>query len=359
MVWTMLLFLCTLISAGLGQPNLPPYFTIDLDNIEVEENIALGSEVVTLQGEDPEGFPVSFSLEGTELFTVDGESGVVRVAGELDREQLAGGQCEGEVVFLAVITDQVEAGPHNVVKVPVSVTLTDLNDNPPQWRWEPYEASLYPALPVGTTIFTSLEARDPDQEGEALEAVCLPPDHGPNLCDHFLIIPSEENNPNMFRGSVRLRKSLPPHFNQTRYQMKVSVSDGTFSATSSIEFNLLTPPAPPVFPEQVSIIGVVKRDDAVGRVVMMVRAEDPEPSQPGEIKYQIVENPHGLFAMNTTTGALSLGRKLDRRALRDSSGVLTVRVEATKRTLLGLEGSSSTELSILYIEMEDTGPLSG
>ena len=355
------MFLCSLgmISAGLGQqPNLPPHFTIDLDHIEVEENMKIGSEVITLQAEDPEGSPVRFGLEGTDWFTVDGESGLVSVAGEMDREQLAGGQCDGEVVFLLTLTDQVEAGPANVVKVPVSVRLTDLNDNWPQWRWLPYQALLYEDLPVGSTIFTGLEARDADQVGETLEALCLPPDQGLNLCDYFQIIPSEENSSNMFRGSVRLSQRLPPHSDHQRYEMKVSVSDGTFSATTVIEFSLLRYPAPPVFPEPGFLSAVVERSQALGTIIMRVRAEDREPDLAGEINYRLVSNPHNLFEIHNTTGVLSLARRLDRRLLRDPSGVLSLSLQAAKRTELGLEGRSSTELSIFYLEREDTRSLS-
>ena len=351
----MLLWSLGMLSAGFGQPNLPPYFTIDLNHIEVEENIELGTEVITLKAADPEGSPVRFGLEGTDLFTVDEESGVVSVAREIDREQLAGGQCDGEVVFLAVITDQVEGGPDNVVKVPVSLTVTDLNDNPPGWRWLPYQANLYEDLPVGSTIFSALEARDADQEGESLEALCLAPDQGPNLCDYFQIIPSEENNNNIFRGSVRLRQRLPLH--HERYHLKVSVSDGTFSANTNIEFNLLRYPAPPVFPEPGFLTAVVERSEAVGTIIMRVRAEDREPGQPGEIHYKIVENPQNLFEIHNTTGALSLARKLDQRLLKDPSGVLTVRLQAAKRTDFGLEGRNSTELSIFLLEAGNTGPL--
>ena len=37
------------------------------------------------------------------------------------------------------------------------------------------------------------------------------------------------------------------------YQLKVAVSDGTFSITSSIEFSLLRPPAPPLFPGDITV----------------------------------------------------------------------------------------------------------
>ena len=133
--------------------------------------------------------------------------------------------------------------------------------------------------------------------------------------------------------------------------MKVSVSDGTNSATTNIEFQLLKYPEPPLFPEPSSLTAVMKKSEAVGTIIMTVRADDSEPARTGEISYKIVEDPQDVFEINNTTGVLSLARTLD---MKDPSGVLTLRVQATKRTDLGLEGRSSTELSVFYLEAEHT-----
>ena len=308
--------------------NLPPSFTADMNQFTLSENTPLGMAVYTLKGSDPENSPVSFAIEGTETFRVDSSSGVVTVARNIDREAQSGFS-DNEIRFSVVIRDEVDEGPDNVVKVPISVIILDENDNPPQFSGQPYKEPVSEDTPVGTTIFRALEAHDVDLVGEILEVACLPPAAGPNLCDYFDIVPrTQDTDIDMFRGSIVL--SRPFNYRERQiYQIKLGVFDGKFNDTTDLVFNVLdVQNSPPVF--QGSLTGIVNEDDAVGTVIMNITAKDGDTGTPRKIIYELVENPFNYFDIDTTSGQLRIAKQLDRESLGASSGVLTLQVRASE-----------------------------
>ena len=310
--------------------NLPPSFTADMNQFTLVENTPVGEAVYTLKGSDPEGSPVSFGIEGTDTFRVDSTTGVVTVARAIDRESQKG-ISDNEIRFSVVIRDKVEEGGRidNVVKVPISVIILDLNDNPPKFSGLPYKATVNEDTPVGTTIYRALEARDVDLVGEILEVACLPPETGPNLCDYFEIIPrSQDTDIDMFRGSIVLKKPFNYRERQI-YKIDLGVFDGKYNDTTNIVFNVLdVQNTPPVF--EGSLTGIVNEDDAVGTVIMNIKAKDGDTGNPRRIIYELMENPLNYFDIDTNTGDLRIAKQLDRESLGASSGVLTLQVRASE-----------------------------
>lgn len=70
----------------LGNCNLPPVFTQDMNNLALSESTQLGSIVYKLEGFDPEGGEISFGLVGSVNFEVNSQTGDVKIVKELDRE---------------------------------------------------------------------------------------------------------------------------------------------------------------------------------------------------------------------------------------------------------------------------------
>lgn len=66
--------------------NLPPSFSLDMNNQVLSENTRVGDVVFRLEGTDPEGSRVYFGLHGTDLLEVDRDSGNVTVVKPLDHE---------------------------------------------------------------------------------------------------------------------------------------------------------------------------------------------------------------------------------------------------------------------------------
>lgn len=87
-MWTILLFTLSTWSSSWGQViNRAPHFVQggDMARLAVSEGTPPGAPVYTLQGEDPEGSKLHYSISG-EYFTVNRDSGVVVLRKALDRE---------------------------------------------------------------------------------------------------------------------------------------------------------------------------------------------------------------------------------------------------------------------------------
>ena len=69
--------------------NQPPYLIPgkDLANFEISESTAINSVVYTLEGADPEGKKVFYTISG-DNFSVDRDSGKIRLRESLDRESI-------------------------------------------------------------------------------------------------------------------------------------------------------------------------------------------------------------------------------------------------------------------------------
>lgn len=74
------------VGAASGNVNLPPIFTLDMNNLALAETTPLNSIVYRLEGYDPEGGNVTFGLIGSENFEVNPHTGEVKLIRQLDRE---------------------------------------------------------------------------------------------------------------------------------------------------------------------------------------------------------------------------------------------------------------------------------
>jgi len=111
---------------------LPPVFTQTLNNIILYENVTVGTVVFRLEAYDPEGSPVTYGAIGADHFSVDPVSGNITLIKPLDREE------KDTLKFLVSIRDRVdpegESERDNVVEVPITFIILDLNDNPPEFQ---------------------------------------------------------------------------------------------------------------------------------------------------------------------------------------------------------------------------------
>ncbi len=139
-----------------------------------------------------------------------------------------------------------------------------------RFRGTPYKATVNEDTPVGTTIFSALEAHDTDLVGDILEVRCLTP---PDLCTYFDIVPrTRDTDIDMFRGAIALRRPFNYRDRQI-YPIQLGVFDGRFNDTADLIFTVIdVQNMPPIF--EGSLTGVVNEDDPVGSVVMRVTAKE-------------------------------------------------------------------------------------
>ncbi|XP_017579340.2 cadherin-17 [Pygocentrus nattereri] len=104
----------------------PPVFTVDILNINVPENLTVGTTLLTADAKDPDGQKIMFKLEGDEQgwFEVDPDSGELKTKAEMDREVVD----QLKVRIIAYETD----GQKQETEKEVSIQLLDVNDNFPK-----------------------------------------------------------------------------------------------------------------------------------------------------------------------------------------------------------------------------------
>uniref|UniRef100_A0A3B4X9Z1 Cadherin domain-containing protein n=1 Tax=Seriola lalandi dorsalis TaxID=1841481 RepID=A0A3B4X9Z1_SERLL len=140
----------------IGRPRLK--FSKAEYQAEVSEIESVGTSLLTLSAVDPDEGPngrIRYSLKGGEgRFSVDPVSGVVSVAGALDRETKA------EYNLQVVAEDQ--GRPARSSTATLLVQVSDINDNIPEFSKAEYQAEVSEIESVGMSLLT-LSAVDPDE----------------------------------------------------------------------------------------------------------------------------------------------------------------------------------------------------
>nr|QTE34337.1 cadherin [Galleria mellonella] len=317
--WWLIIWACLCFSSG--STNMLPVFIQDMNNLALSESTPVGTVVYTLQGTDPEGFPIKYDLVGTDKFSVNSETGVVTLNRPLDRE------VEDTIKFLVSIEDQNPDKKLNLVLTqPVTVIVLDENDNPPIFKNSPYEVDVPEDEEVGKTILTNILVEDKDSVGDNLEVGCMS-DQWTEACESFEVVPLNSSS-NHYTGALVLKKPLDYNERQF-YQFQLYATDGTLNSTAHVEVKVVdVQNSPPVFSG--SLTGALSEDAPVGTLALTIKARDADRAQPRDIMLELVTNPLDFFLLDSNTGELRTAKPLDRESLADPSSPLNLTVRATE-----------------------------
>ncbi|XP_067304705.1 cadherin-17 [Pseudorasbora parva] len=108
----------------------PPEFEMDTLNVNVPENITIGTVIMKAEAKDPEGKTIKLKMEGDEhnWLELDADSGELKTKAALDRETV-------EQITLTVIAYETE-GDKQEAEMTVNIQLLDVNDNYPKLQWK-------------------------------------------------------------------------------------------------------------------------------------------------------------------------------------------------------------------------------
>ncbi|XP_055683308.1 cadherin-87A isoform X2 [Lutzomyia longipalpis] len=348
------IFVWTLILDG-GECNLPPVFTQDMNNLALSESTPVGTIVYQLEGYDPEGEEISFGIVGSDNFMVNPRTGEVEIVKALDRED------QDTLHFLVTIKDKVngtwESENDNRVEVPISVIVLDENDNAPEFQNVPYETEVLEDAEIGTTVFDQIHVTDRDIVGENLDITCVPNSQNPDACTVFTlkILKSEQD---ILRAAVVLTGKLD--YNERMiYQIELKATDDVHISTASLEIRVRdVQNSPPVF--QGSLASVINEDSPIGTLVMTIQARDGDRGQPRKILYELVSNPMDYFLLDSKTGELRTAKPLDKEALPDATGLVSLTVRA-RELVDGMPGNdpltmATTQASVTIRDVNDSPP---
>ena len=142
-----------------------PVFEEQMYSVTVPENSGLGTPIVKVSAtdlDDDEFGIVTYKLEGTyqEGFQISHDDGTISVVNSdlLDREKM------DNLILQVVAVDSAPAESKKSSTVPVNITITDTNDNPPRFLQKQYSATIvdnipfYPeASPIAQVTATDLD----------------------------------------------------------------------------------------------------------------------------------------------------------------------------------------------------------
>ncbi|XP_042167184.1 protocadherin Fat 3-like [Oncorhynchus tshawytscha] len=316
-----------------------PVFAKDSYSVVVPENTALGTEVVQVVAVDRDlgsNGEVSYSLlTAVPQFSINSNTGVVVVSGQLDRETIPAFSLKVEA------RDKAERGTQRFKVTTLSITLEDVNDCPPLFVPGSYSARVLEDLPLGAVI-AWLQAQDSDLGLGGQVSYALAND-GNGIFEVDAV-----------SGAVRVGKRLD-YERQQIYNLTVVAEDrGTPTLRSlsyldievvDVDENLFSP-----YFSEFAVRGSVKENSRVGTSVLVVSARDEGGDR--VVRYSVRGGSGiGSFSVDEETGLIYTTGILDCET--KSSYWLTV--HATTRGVTPL--SASIEVFIQVEDVNDNSPL--
>ncbi|XP_058048692.1 protocadherin-7 isoform X2 [Ahaetulla prasina] len=292
----------------------PPIFSQPVLEVPFPENNAPGERVATVLATDADSgknAELAYSLEPSPLaaeappglFTIDPDSGDVRVQAVLDREQ--------RDTYEFQVTARDKGLPSLQGSALVVVRVADRNDNEPRFMQDVFtfyvKENLQPNSPVGMVT-----VMDADKGRNAQLTLAIQPgaqEPGSGAADPGIF--SIENDTGTIYSTVSFDREL-----QTSYTFRVKAVDGgepALSATATVSLFVMdeNDNAPTVTSPANSSISLLPPSSVPRYVVATVQARDADAGQNAELTYNLVGgNPFKLFEIDPSSGVVSLVAKL-------------------------------------------------
>ncbi|XP_078475076.1 protocadherin Fat 4-like [Lampetra planeri] len=336
----------TVLDADDNPPRFPRIFAG-----AVPEDAAPGTAVLRAWAEDEDegdNAAVSYSLVPTATpapFSVEPETGVVRVAAPLDREAAGGGR--HALRLLA-------RGAAFAVNTDVVVVVTDVNDNAPAFVGVPSSPLAVPeCLLEGGCLVARVAAADPDdgENGEVFYSL----GGGDDILEEFRVDASTGE----ISTCGRLLLPRPPTQSSAllsrRVLLTLVASDRgrpePLTAETTLAVDLVyANEHPPVFSAPLYVTTVATSAPAGSRVLRVSASDDRDLGPAAEVVFSVVDGNGSagpaLFTVDPASGWLML-----RSALRGRAGtILSLAVRAQDR---GLPRPLSAEAAVLVRVVED------
>uniref|UniRef100_A0A8C7ZE24 Cadherin 6 n=1 Tax=Oryzias sinensis TaxID=183150 RepID=A0A8C7ZE24_9TELE len=292
-----------------------PRFTRDPYIAHVPEMSDIGTSVIQVTAIDADDATYGNSakvvysiLQGQPYFSVDPETGLIKTA-------LSGMDREVKEKYLVVIQAKDMAGQMGGLSgtATVSITLADVNDNPPRFTKTLYEFRVPESRELGSSV-GAIRAMDADIGQNAEMDYRIIGSDGPGMFDII-------SNRSTQEGVIVLRKPLD--FEKKRqYSLRVQVENvhinprsykmGPFRDEASVRITVEDVDEPPAF-ERPSYVMEVREDADRNVIIGTVSASDPDDKR-SLVRYTIDRRTDmdRLFDIHAGNGSVYVLRDLDR-----------------------------------------------
>ncbi|KAK5858538.1 hypothetical protein PBY51_002671 [Eleginops maclovinus] len=289
----------------------PPLFQNTSYSSVIAESSMIGTAVLQVFAQDQDSeknAAVSYQIlsdiyNSTDFFHIDSNSGLVFTARLLDYELIQ------RYNFIVRATDS--GDPALSSDVSVTVTITDTNDNPPNFSQALYEAFVSELASRGHFV-TCVQASDADIcDAQRLRYTIL--------SGNDKMIFMMEPDTGVLSLSNKRRQGM-----KLSYELNVSVSDGVFTNTAQVIVRVLGANLySPVFSQRF-YLAEVQENAPPGSRVIQVRATDEDSGLFGQISYSFINDLGKIQFTIDADGFISTAQKLDRENPINKDMVLTI-----------------------------------
>ncbi|KAL5289018.1 CELSR2 family protein [Megaselia abdita] len=262
--------------------NFAPVFENAPYSASVFEDDPVGTTVLVVSANDADvgiNAQITYSLNeesvngiaSNDPFAINPQTGAIVTTASLDRETTGN--------YLLTVTARDGGNPSLSDTTDIEITVTDVNDNPPQFKVPLYHASIKEDALIGTSV-AQLSATDPDLGLNGRVKYLL---SDKDIEDgSFVVDPTS--------GTIRTNKVLDRESVPVYHLQAVAVDKGSPPMSSSVEVQVKLEDVndnPPSFSSD-KIILYVPENSPVGSVVGEIHAHDPDEGENARVHYSII-----------------------------------------------------------------------
>lgn len=272
----------------------PPILNVPNIQMSLPENTVINTLVAQFNASDADqingvGITYSFSLTGTDYlsFAINSTTGAVLLIQSLDFEQ--------KQSYTLMIIAQDSGSPPLTTQGILTVTVTDIDDNPPMFTQNQYMFSLLENTTVNSIVYDAILASDNDTVN--------------NEINYTLSTPSNQFQINSTTASLQLIAPLDYEIN-TSYTLFVVARSGVFSTTATVMITIIDVNDEPPVITNTDFAFSISEDTQIGAITVFdVNAMDPDTQT---LTYSIT--PGTTFTINSE-GVVTTIVTLDREAI--------------------------------------------
>ncbi|XP_072296133.1 protocadherin Fat 2 [Eucyclogobius newberryi] len=283
-----------------------PVFDASPYRAYLAENMPAGTTVIQVTANDPDtdsNGAVTYSLQPLpgdtgDAFAIDPDSGWITTTRPTD--------CEAARVYRLHVVATDNGGDAKLSSsVLVEVTVTDENDNPPEFTEDAYRGTIAENGEPGEVIVT-MTTTDRDVSMENRLVTCYITDGDP--LGQFAVVQVDEGQWGLIAKEALDRETTE------RFTLRITATDGRFQSPVSVELHVLDVNDNSPHCQQLLYTEAVMENSPINQFVLKVSASDPDLGPNGRVSFSLHGPDAHKFHLNHKTGELFTLSVLDRES---------------------------------------------
>ena len=314
-----------------------PMFSQDLYTTEIAENTTINAIIFTVNATDADAGSNAivryFINTDNNVFSINSTTGDIILTQALDYESIR--------IYNIIIVGEDQGQPVQSGETMLRINVIDINDSPPVFQQMSYVFPALETLPVGSTVG---------------QVIAVDQDSGVNsLLTYSIVVGNTDLTFAINESSGLIEIVNPLNFSVIRqYNLTIRVTDQgipPLDDTTLVSIQVVSADSTlPMF-LQPSYQAEVFENVTADTVVVQVMAVDPLTNQSDNLMYSLPDQTLTVFAIDSTTGIISVNGTLDRES-QD-----TYQFEVTAEDTNDSARITYTQIRIIILDANDFGPV--